>query len=152
MKFLGFTIYRSKSRHITSSKTVFQTEGMRLNRARATMKEKIHRMRHWPIPKQVEVINAVLQGHFNYYGIAGNAAQLQKFWRMTQTEWKHSLSKRSQTGRVTWEALLALLWTLDRWGRSLVDLETTLKELSGLGVGFVSLTEVLCLRQFAQLG
>lgn len=36
-----------------------------------------------------------------------------------------------------------LVWRLDRWGRSLVDLVVTLKELSVLGVGFVSLTEAL---------
>src|SRR5215469_10794528 len=36
-----------------------------------------------------------------------------------------------------------LVWRLDRWGRSLVDLDVTLKELSALGVGFVSLTEAL---------
>jgi DNA invertase Pin-like site-specific DNA recombinase len=34
-----------------------------------------------------------------------------------------------------------LVWRLDRWGRSLVDLVATLGELGGLGVGFVSLTE-----------
>jgi len=36
-----------------------------------------------------------------------------------------------------------LVWRLDRWGRSLVDLVVTLKELSELGVGFVSITEAL---------
>ncbi|MEO5968403.1 MAG: recombinase family protein [Bdellovibrionia bacterium] len=38
---------------------------------------------------------------------------------------------------------LVIVWKLDRWGRSLVDLVTTLKELSGLGVGFISLTEAM---------
>jgi DNA invertase Pin-like site-specific DNA recombinase len=36
-----------------------------------------------------------------------------------------------------------LVWKLDRWGRSLADLIVTLKELTDLGVGFVSLTEAL---------
>ncbi len=36
-----------------------------------------------------------------------------------------------------------LVWRLDRWGRSLVDLVTTLEELAALGVGFVSLNEAL---------
>jgi DNA invertase Pin-like site-specific DNA recombinase len=36
-----------------------------------------------------------------------------------------------------------LVWRLDRWGRSLADLVVTLKELTDLGVGFVSLTEAL---------
>ncbi len=41
------------------------------------------------------------------------------------------------------ELLAILVWRLDRWGRSLADLVLTLKELSDLGVGFVSLTEAL---------
>ena len=38
---------------------------------------------------------------------------------------------------------LVLVWRLDRWGRSLVDLVTTLQELTALEVGFVSLSEAL---------
>jgi len=38
---------------------------------------------------------------------------------------------------------VVLVWRLDRWGRSLLDLVVTLKELTELGVGFVSLTEPL---------
>jgi DNA invertase Pin-like site-specific DNA recombinase len=38
---------------------------------------------------------------------------------------------------------VALVWRLDRWGRSVTDLLTTLQELEHLGVGFVSLTEAL---------
>jgi putative DNA-invertase from lambdoid prophage Rac len=38
---------------------------------------------------------------------------------------------------------VVLVWRLDRWDRSLADLVVTLKELSELGVGFVSLTEAL---------
>jgi DNA invertase Pin-like site-specific DNA recombinase len=36
-----------------------------------------------------------------------------------------------------------LVWRLDRWGRSVADLVSTLQELTELGVGFVSLTEAL---------
>src|SRR3954469_18489863 len=38
---------------------------------------------------------------------------------------------------------LILVWRLDRWGRSLVDLITTIQELTALRVGFVSLGEAL---------
>ena len=38
---------------------------------------------------------------------------------------------------------VVLVWRLDRWDRSLLDLVSTLKELNHLGVGFVSLTEAL---------
>jgi putative DNA-invertase from lambdoid prophage Rac len=34
-----------------------------------------------------------------------------------------------------------VVWRLDRWGRSVVDLLSTLQEFSELGVGFVSITE-----------
>ena len=36
-----------------------------------------------------------------------------------------------------------LVWRLDRWGRSLLDLVNTLQELNALDVGFVSLCEAL---------
>ena len=36
-----------------------------------------------------------------------------------------------------------LVWRLDRWGRSLLDLIGSLQELNQLGVGFVSLSEAL---------
>jgi len=36
-----------------------------------------------------------------------------------------------------------VVWRLDRWGRSLLDLIGTLQELHSVGVGFVSLTEAL---------
>jgi putative DNA-invertase from lambdoid prophage Rac len=36
-----------------------------------------------------------------------------------------------------------VVWRLDRWGRSLLDLIATLQELVSLGVGFVSLSEAL---------
>jgi putative DNA-invertase from lambdoid prophage Rac len=38
---------------------------------------------------------------------------------------------------------IIVVWRLDRWGRSLVDLVTTLQELVALKVGFVSLSEAL---------
>jgi len=38
---------------------------------------------------------------------------------------------------------VVLVWRLDRWGRSVADLVSTLRELTELGVGFVSLTEAL---------
>lgn len=36
-----------------------------------------------------------------------------------------------------------LVWRLDRWGRSLADLVTSLNEFKDLPVGFLSLTEAL---------
>jgi putative DNA-invertase from lambdoid prophage Rac len=41
------------------------------------------------------------------------------------------------------EVDVIVVWRLDRWGRSLPDLVMTLRELTELGIGFVSLTEAL---------
>src|SRR5207253_8256213 len=38
---------------------------------------------------------------------------------------------------------VVLVWRLDRWGRSVTDLLSTLQELDHVGVGFISLTEAL---------
>jgi DNA invertase Pin-like site-specific DNA recombinase len=38
---------------------------------------------------------------------------------------------------------VVVVWRLDRWGRSMADLVTTLQELRQLDVGFASLTEAL---------
>ena len=109
LTFLGFTIYRTRSVGKTVIKTVFQTEGKRFSRAKAAMKDRLRRMRHEPVETQARAINQMLRGHFNYYGLAGNGQKLQDFWDFTRNEWKHSLSKRSQTGRLTWEDLKSLL-------------------------------------------
>jgi hypothetical protein len=70
---------------------------------------RIRRMQHQPVKLQARVINQILRGHFNYYGLAGNARKLQTFLDFTWREWKHSLSKRSQKGWLTWEDFKALL-------------------------------------------
>lgn len=125
--FLRFTIYQSKNRNQTAPKTVFQTQGQRFSRAKTAMKEKILRMRHWPVEQQIKVINAVLRGHFNYYGIAGNAKKLQEFWNLTRREWKHSLSNRSQNGRINWESFKALL---DKYPMAFPRLKLSYPQLS----------------------
>ena len=59
--------------------------------------------------------------------------------------WGHDTPREGETHRgvPAAEIDLVLAWRLDRWGRSLVDLVTTLQELNALDVGFVSLCEAL---------
>jgi putative DNA-invertase from lambdoid prophage Rac len=40
---------------------------------------------------------------------------------------------------------IVVVWKLDRWGRSVADIVSTLQELQELGVQFVSITEALIL-------
>ena len=52
---------------------------------------------------------------------------------------REGLSKSARRREVD----VVVVWRLDRWGRSLPDLLVTLRELTDLGVGFISLTEAL---------
>ncbi len=51
-------------------------------------------------------------------------------------EWVVEIARRRELDRI-------VVWRLDRWGRSLLDLVSTLQELASLNVGFVSLSEAL---------
>jgi RNA-directed DNA polymerase len=103
--FLGFTIYRKKTRNGKDVTTVFQTESKRFARAKVAMNEKLKRVMHWEVGKQVEAINATLIGHFNYYGMAGNMRLLNNFWYFTLRQWRRHLSRRSQKGTVNWKRM-----------------------------------------------
>jgi len=54
---------------------------------------------------------------------------------------REELIKAARRRQIQIDAIL--VWRLDRWGRSLLDLIDSLQELSTLGVGFVSLCEAL---------
>jgi len=109
LSFLGFCIYRTKTRYQTGHKTVFQTDSKRYTRAKAAMKEQLWRMMHWDLKQQAERINAILRGHFNYYGLAGNTDRIQKFCYETIRYWRRCLSRRSQKGKFDWEAYNRIL-------------------------------------------
>lgn len=111
MNFLGFTIFRALTKDGKGWKVVFQTDGKRFSRARAAMKDKLNRMRHWRVELQAKRINAMLMGHMNYYGIAGNTRRIETFWHSTVRQWRRCLSSRSQNGMVTWKKINQLLET-----------------------------------------
>lgn len=109
MTFLGFNIYRGKTRDGKRSKTVFRTEGKRFTRSKAKIKAKMHKLMHKPIEVQAQGINAFLNGHYNYYGIAGNIDKIQELWHFARHYWRRCLSQRSQKGHVNWDAMVATL-------------------------------------------
>ena len=102
MTFLGFKIFRAKRRAGGGFKTVFQTDGKRLSRAKAAMKTKLQSIMHMKVEEQAARINSLLVGHFNYYGMAGNTRRLGAFREFTVRYWRKSLSRRSQNGGMTW--------------------------------------------------
>jgi hypothetical protein len=71
----------------------------------ASLQELMRQIRHYEIRDQVSEINAVLRGHYAYYGVAGNFRALFKVYRAVERYWLRMLRSRSwAAGRLTWDA------------------------------------------------
>jgi len=99
--FLGFTHYCT-----TNRKGNFQvsrrTEKSRLKRGIQKLQSKMREMRHCKVWEQVDKINQIIRGHYNYYGMGGNYQSLIKVYTETKRFLKKMLSSRSRKGYVTW--------------------------------------------------
>lgn len=80
-----------------------KTEKKRLKRSIGNVQETMRSIRHEPIEVQANKINQMLQGHYAYYGMAGNMRSLIKVYQTSVTYWRRMLSSRSQKSCVTWE-------------------------------------------------
>ena len=63
----------------------------------------MRRIRHYAISEQASEINAVLRGHYAYYGVAGNLRSLLKVYQVVQRYWRKMLCSRSRDGRLSWD-------------------------------------------------
>jgi RNA-directed DNA polymerase len=100
--FLGFTLYCTRNLN-GNFKVGMRTEKNRLRRSLLSLQDLLRRIRHLPIPEQAGAINAVLRGHYAYYGIAGNIRALQRVYRAVERYWRKMLCSRSWAGRhLTW--------------------------------------------------
>lgn len=99
--FLGFTLYCTRNRK-GNFLVGMRTEKSRLRRSLASLKEKMRRMRHLPLPDQVRNLNQILRGHYAYYGVAGNFQSLQKVYQRTESYWHKMLCSRSRAGYIPW--------------------------------------------------
>ena len=105
--FLGFTHYCTRNRN-GGFKVGRKTEKTRLRRSLSHLQDTMRHMRHDPIEVQVQVLNQLLQGHYAYYGMAGNMRALIQVYQATETYWHRMLSSRSQKSYVTWAEFQAL--------------------------------------------
>lgn len=96
--FLGFTLCCTCNQK-GNFKVGLRTEKSRLRRRLMSLQELMRRIRHLPIGKQVDDINAALRGHYAYYGVAGNIRALQKVHRIAERFWRKMLCSRSWAGR-----------------------------------------------------
>src|SRR5262245_39877249 len=101
--FLGLTLYCTRNRK-GNFKIGMRTEKSRLRRSLLSLQELMRQVRHDRIGDQVREINAVLRGHYAYYGVAGNIRSLFKVYRSTERYWHRMLCSRSwAASRMTWD-------------------------------------------------
>lgn len=102
--FLGMTLYCTRNLK-DNFKVGMRTEKSRLRRSVLSLQALMREMRHHTIKKQVGAINAVLRGHYAYYGVAGNYRSLTKVYRAVERYWLKMLRSRSRDGgHLTWGA------------------------------------------------
>ena len=107
--FLGFTHICSKKKN--GRFTIYRkTITKRLRDKIKKVREKLLRKRHRPVSEQGAWLRAVMQGHFNYYGVPGNRKALDTFRRQIQLSWLQALRRRSHKARsLTWERMKKLI-------------------------------------------
>ena len=106
--FLGFTHYWGRSRR-GSQILKRKTAKDRLSRGLKAIKVWAKRARHVPLPKQAATLGSKLRGHFNYYGLRGNSASINRFAYEVRRLWKKWLGRRSHRAHMTWKKFNRLL-------------------------------------------
>ena len=77
--FLGFTHYCTRNRQ-GNFMVGRKTEKQRLKRSIGKVQETMRKIRHQSLEEQARQINQILQGHYAYYGMAGNMKWLIKVY------------------------------------------------------------------------
>jgi len=93
--FLGFTFFNTRTRG-GKYRVGVRTSKKKLKAKKQTVKAWLRDNMHKPISETMKRIQLSLQGHFNYYGISGNLAQIYKFWKYVKYEYYRVLNRRSQ--------------------------------------------------------
>ena len=55
------------------------------------------------VPEQALNLNRLLQGHYAYFGVAGNFRALQRIGHAVERYWRKMLSSRSRKGHIPWD-------------------------------------------------
>jgi group II intron reverse transcriptase/maturase len=95
--FLGFTIFW---RHSRTGRWAFsvKTRTARYRKALVAINEWCRRHRHYSLRDQHAGLSNRLRGHFNYFGVNGNARRLHQLRDRTRRIWLKWLQRRSQRG------------------------------------------------------
>jgi len=98
--FLGFTHFWKRTRGGRWMPWV-KTRKARLQRAVVALGEWCRRHRHDPLKEQHAALSRRLRGHYNYFGVNGNARCLTQVLRRLERTWRRWLRRRSQRTRLT---------------------------------------------------
>jgi RNA-directed DNA polymerase len=101
--FLGFTHISAATLKKGEFRLVRRTSRKKRNAKLAVLTREIREGRHDPVAEQQKWLNAVLRGHYNYYGVPGNFRALQSFRDSVRRSWHRALQTRSQRGRWSYE-------------------------------------------------
>lgn len=93
--FLGFTFFNTKTRD-GKYRLGVRTSKKKLKTKKQEAKAWLHGNMHKPVAEAMKRIQLSLQGHFNYYGVSGNLAQIYKFWKYVKYGYFKVLNKRHQ--------------------------------------------------------
>ena len=105
---LGFTHFWGRSRK--GYRVVMRkTASSRLSRGLKRIGRWCRTYRHLSVADQQRGLDRKLRGHYNYFGITGNARALARFQRATERLWRKWLSRRSRAARLDWPRFKRLL-------------------------------------------
>jgi group II intron reverse transcriptase/maturase len=107
--FLGFTHFCTRSRKGGSFVIGRKTIKKRMRAKLKAIKVELRKSMHNPIAKTGAWVKQMLQGHLNYFAVAGNDKSLWWFFNEVRWLWLKSLKRRSQNARLSWEKFTRLV-------------------------------------------
>ena len=107
-EFLGFTHICQRSRRGKFTIHV-RTMRKRLRRSLKRVSAWCQRHRHQPVVEQWAALNAMLRGHYQYYGRPTNFRSLWEFYRVVRKLWRKWLNRRTRGKTLPWRLYDQLL-------------------------------------------
>ena len=93
--FLGFTFFNTKTRG-GKYRIGVRTSNKKMKMKRQAVKAWLRTRLTKPVAETMQLIQRVLQGHFNYYGVSGNYKAIQKYWKYVKDTTYRMLNRRHQ--------------------------------------------------------
>jgi group II intron reverse transcriptase/maturase len=105
--FLGFTHHWARSSN-GYWVVMLKTAKSRFSGAVRRIHDWCRRHRHLSVTDQCAALTRKLRGHFNYFGLVGNATALWRLRHAVYATWRAWLNRRSQRARMTWARMRKL--------------------------------------------